>query len=92
MPIHDYIVLVLEGGEMDGIEFVAFFTITSLRHPIFFHYLIIFIGEAIEPTIFLEIVTHVLKVWGTNIQNGFITHEDLDEELAGLHEIYKKKL
>ena len=38
------------------------------------------------------IVTHVLKVRGTDIQNGFITHEDLDEELAGLQKMHKGKL
>ena len=30
---------------------------------------------------------HLLEVQDTNIQNGFITHEYLDEELADMHEM-----
>ena len=40
----------------------------------FFH-----IGEAVEPTISLENVTHVVKVQSHDIQNGVIVHEHLDE-------------
>ena len=45
------------------------------------------IGEAIEPTISLEIVTTVFKVWGPDIENIIIMHEHLDEELASLQEM-----
>jgi hypothetical protein len=47
--------------------------------------LILQIGEAVKPTISFESVAHVLKVQGLNIQNGLVTHEHLDKELASLH-------
>ena len=43
-------------------ELVAFFTSISPRHPIFPHCMILLIYKVVEPTISLEIVTHVLKV------------------------------
>lgn len=63
LPIQDNDDLDREGRE----KLVVFFTSISLRHTIFLHYLIFLIGEVIEPTIFFEIVTHVLKVRSTNI-------------------------
>ena len=85
MPIHDNVVFVREGGEKDGEEFESLFTRTSPRHPVVPYRLVLQIGEVVEPTIWFEIVTHVLEVRGTNIQNGPITHKDLDEELVSLH-------
>ena len=43
--------------------------------------------DAVEPTIYLEIITHVFEVRGPDIENRFITHEHLDEELASQHEM-----
>ena len=80
LPIHDNVILVHE-EENDGKELVALFTSTSPRHPIFPHRWILLIGEVVEPIISLEIVTHVLEVWGMDIQNKFITHEDLHKKL-----------
>ena len=86
MPIQDNVVLVLERKEKDGKKFGAFFTRTSPRHSVVPHGLGLHIGEIVEPTISLEIVAHVLKVGGADIQNGLVTHKHLDEELASLHE------
>ena len=55
-------------------------------------HLVLIISEVVEPTISLEIVTHVLEVRGTDIQNGFITHKHLDEELVDLHEMCMEEL
>ena len=55
-------------------------------------HLVLIISEVVEPTISLEIVTHVLEVRGTDIQNGFITHKHLDEELVDLHEMCTEEL
>ena len=85
LPIQYNVILVREGGEKDGEEFGPFFTSTSPRHPVVPHGLVFNIGEAIEPTILFEIVTHVPEVRGPDIQNGPITHKHLDEELASLH-------
>src|ERR1700737_3365767 len=84
LPIQYNVVFVREGGENDGEEFGSLFTRTSPRHPVVPHGLVLQIGEAAEPTILFEIVTHVLEVRGPDIQNGPITHKDLDEELASL--------
>ena len=84
MPIHDNVVLVREDKENDGEELGVFFTSTSTGHPVFPHPLIFRINEVVEPTISLEIVTHVIEVQGADIQNILITHEHLDEELASL--------
>lgn len=62
LPIHDNVVLVREGGENDGEELVTFSTSTSLRHHVFPHRLILLIGEVLEPTTSLVILTYVLKV------------------------------
>ena len=86
MPIQDNVVLICEGGENDGEELRAFFTSTSRRHSVDLHGLVLHIGEAVEPTISLEIVAHVLEVGGPDIQNGLFTNKHLDEELASLHE------
>ena len=40
-------------------------------------------GEVVEPTIVFETVAQI-KVRGLDIQNRFITHEHLDEELASV--------
>ena len=56
-------------------ELRAVFTSTSPRYPVFPHRLVLYIGEVVEPTISLEIVTHVLEVRGPEIQNKFITYE-----------------
>ena len=87
MPIQNNVVIVREGGENDGEELGAFFTSTSPRHSIAPHGLVIDIGEVVEPTISLEIVTHVLEVSGSDIQNGLIANEHLDEELASLQKM-----
>ena len=87
MPIQDNVVLVREGGEDDGEELGAIFTSTSPRHPVTPHGLVFDIGEVVEPTISIEIVTHVLEVRGPDIQNGLITYKHLDEELASLYEM-----
>jgi hypothetical protein len=85
LPIQYNVVLVREGGEKDREEFGALFTSTSPRHPVVPHGLVLDIGEAVEPTISFEIVTHVLEVRGPDIKNRPITHKHLDEELASLH-------
>ena len=87
MPIRDNVVIVREGEEKDGEELGALLTSTSLRHLVFLQRLVLQIGKAIEPTISLEIVIHVFEVQGPDIQNIFITHEHLDEELASLQEM-----
>ena len=87
LPIHDNVVFVREGRKNDGEELGTLFTSTSPKHPIFPHQLVLCIGEAVEPTISIEIVTHVFEVQGLDIQNRFITHEHLDEELASLQEM-----
>ena len=84
MPIQDNVVLVREGGENDGEELGAFFTSTSPRHPVLPHRLVLDIGEVVEPTISFEIITQVLDVQGSDIQNEVIAHKHLDEELASL--------
>ena len=43
VSIHDNIIFVREGKKNDGEKFVAYFTYTSLRHPIFPHRLILLI-------------------------------------------------
>ena len=87
MPIHDNVVIVREGRENDGEELGAFFTSTSLGHPVFPLRLVLCFNEAVEPPISLEIVTHVFEVRSVDIQNKFITNEHIDEELASLQEI-----
>jgi hypothetical protein len=72
--------------ENDGEELGMFFTSTSPRHPIVLHRLVLHINEAIEPTISFEIVTHFLEVQGPDIQNKFVAHKYLVEELASLQE------
>jgi hypothetical protein len=62
LPIHDKVALVREGGENDGEELGTLFTSISSRHTVFPQRLVLRIGEAIEPTISLEIVTHVVKI------------------------------
>jgi hypothetical protein len=49
-------------------------------------------GEVVEPTISLEIVTHILKFRGPDIQNELITHEHLDEEFVRPHEMWTVEL
>ena len=61
LPTHDNVVLVHE-GEKNGEELGALFMSTSPRHSVFPQRLVLRIGEAIEPTIYLEIVTHVFEV------------------------------
>ena len=87
LPIQDNVVLVREGGERFGENFGTLFTSTSPRDPVVPHGLVLDIGESVEPTISLEIVTHVFKVRGPDIQNGLITYKHLDEELVSLHKI-----
>lgn len=87
MPIYDNVVLVCEGVEFDEEDFVVFFTCTSLKHPVLLYDKVFLLGEVVEPTIPLEIVTHLLEVPGTYIQNGFILHEDIYEILAGLYQM-----
>ena len=53
--------------EKNGEELGTFFTSTSSRHPLFPHQLVFNIGEVVEPTISLEIITHVLEVRGPDI-------------------------
>jgi hypothetical protein len=62
LPIQYNVVLIREAGEKDGEKLGAFVTTTSLRHPVVSHGLVSQIGEIVEPTISLEIVTHVLEV------------------------------
>ena len=87
MPIQNNVVLVHEGGKNDGEDLGALFTSPYSKHLVFPHRLVLPIGEAVEPTISLEIVNHVLKARGMDIQNGLIMYEHLDEELASLHKI-----
>ena len=84
MLIQDNVVIIREGKENDGEKLVALFTSTSPRHPVFPHWLVLYIGETVELTISFEIVTHVR---GPDIQNGLIMHKHLDEEFASLYEI-----
>lgn len=66
---------------------MVFFMGTSLRHPVFPYGKVLLVSEVIEPTIPLEIVTHLLEVRGMYIKNGFIMYEDIDEILAGLYQM-----
>ena len=87
LPIQYNVVLVCEGGEKDREEFRALFTSASPRHPVDPHGLVLQIGEAVEPTISFEIVTHVLEVRSADIQNGYVPHKYLDEEFPSLHKL-----
>jgi hypothetical protein len=92
LPIQDNVVLVREGGKKDGKKLGVFFTRVSPMQLVVPHGLVFHIGEVVEPTIFFEIVTYVLKVRGPYIQNGLITHKHLDEELVSLHKTSTVKL
>lgn len=92
LPIHGNVIFVCDNKEIDGEKLVAFFTNTSSRQPVLFHNLVLFSSEVVEPTIPLDIVTHILEIQGTYIQNGFIPLVDLDEELAGLQQMCMEKL
>jgi hypothetical protein len=84
LPIQNNAVLVSESRENDGEELWALLTSTSPGHTVIPHELILQIREAVDPTISFKIVAHVLKVRGTDIQEGNVTHEDLDKEFASL--------
>ena len=58
LPIHDNVVIICEGGK----NLMVFFRSTSSKHPLFPRCLVHFFGEVVEPTISLEIVTHLLEV------------------------------
>lgn len=59
LPIYENFVLVCEGRGKVRKELGALFTSTSPRHPVIPHQLVLCIIEVVEPTISLEIVTHV---------------------------------
>lgn len=84
MPIQDYVIFDREDGENDVEEIGSLFTRISPRHPVIPHELFLSIGEAVWPTISLEIVTFVLEVQCAEIQYLLITDENLNEELASL--------
>ena len=67
LPIHDNVVIVCDGKKNDGKKLGVFFTIIFPRHPVFPHRLVRRINEVVEPTISLEILTHVFKVGGVDI-------------------------
>jgi len=70
LPIHYNVVLVGEGEKKDGIKLVMFLTSTSLRHAVLPQSLILLICETIEPTIPLEVVTHLIKSCALYLKNG----------------------
>lgn len=92
LSIHDNVIFIREGGEKNGEELVAFFTSTSPKQPVLPHSLVFFLGEVVELTIPLEIVTFFLEVQGTYIQDRFIRIEDLHEEFTGMHHKCTKEL
>lgn len=55
-------------------------------------HLVFLFGEFVEPTTSLEIIIHLLEVQGIDIQIGFISNEELDEELTGLNKMCTREL
>lgn len=86
LPIHDNVVFVRKGEENDGEKLVAFFTSTSPRQPILLHSLVFLLGEVVEPTIPLEIITHLFEIQSMYIQNGVIPHVTLIKKIVNLHQ------
>ena len=84
LPVHNNIILVSESSEDDREENMMFFTSTFARYPITTHRLALLIGEGIQPSISLEVVTILLHGLLTHSENGVNTNKNLDAEFLSL--------
>jgi hypothetical protein len=84
--VHNNIILVGESSEKDREENMMFFMSTSPRYPIIAHRLALLIGECIQPSISLEVVTILLHGLLPHSENGVNTNKYLDAEFPSLQQ------
>ena len=84
LPVHNNIILVGESSEEDREENMMFFSSTSPRYPITAYRLALLIGESIQPSITLEVVTILLHSLLTHFENIVSTNKNLDVEFPSL--------
>ena len=65
---------------------MMFFTSTSPRYPIIAHCLVFVIGEDIQLSISLEVVTILLHGLFPHVENGANTNKNLDVEFPNLQQ------
>jgi hypothetical protein len=84
LPVHNNIILIGESSEKDGKKNMMLLTGTSPRYPITAHGLALLIGEGIQPSISLEVVTILMHGRLPHSKNGVNTNKNLDAELPSL--------
>jgi hypothetical protein len=84
MPVHNNIILVGESGKEDKEKNMMLFASTSLGYPITANRLVLLIGEGIQPSISLEVVTILMHGLLPHSKNGVNTKKNLDAELPSL--------
>jgi hypothetical protein len=67
-------------------KYMMFFMRTSSRYPITAHRLALLIGEGIQPSISLKVVTILLHGLLPHFENGVNTNKNLDVELPSLQQ------
>jgi hypothetical protein len=86
LPVHNNIILVSENNKKDRAKNMVFFANTSPRYPITAHRLALLIGEGIQPSIPLEVVTILLHGLLLHSENGVNTNKNLDAEFPSLQQ------
>ena len=84
LPVHNNIILVGETKEKDREENMMFFASASPRYPIITHRMALLIGEDIQPSILLEVVTILLYGLLPHFENGVNTIKNLDTGFLSL--------
>ena len=87
LPIRDDIIPVDERSKNDREINIMHFASTSLGYPITTHFLALLIGENIQPSISLEVVTVLMHGLLTHFENGVNTNKNLDVEFPSLKAI-----
>ena len=93
LSVHKNIIIVSESSEEDREENMMFFTSTSPRYPITAHPLVLLIGEGIQPSISLEVVTillHDLLMHFENEDKNLDAEFPILKKLKRFHKTRKK--
>ena len=84
--VHNNIIIFGESSDNDREKIMMFFTSTSPRYPIRAHRLALLIGEGIQPSISLEVVTTLLHGLLPHSENEVNTNKNLDAEFPSLQQ------
>ena len=82
--VHNNIILAGKSSEEERKKNMMLFTSTSPRYSISAHRLTLLIGEGIQPSISLEVVSILSHGLLTHSKNGVNTNKNLDAEFSRL--------